>query len=59
MKSVEIDVYVVSYTTRDGFHGIEGTYQYLQDAEDRLDMQVRPNNIESVTITKRTMKVSV
>lgn len=59
MKAVEIDVYIVSYETRDGYHGIEGTYQYLQDAENRLDMQMRPSNIESVTITKRTMRVSV
>lgn len=56
-EGIEIDVYIVSYITRDGFFGIEGTYQYLQDAEDRADMQMRPNNIESVTITKRTMKV--
>ena len=59
MKSVEIDVYIISYETVDGYHGIEGTYQYLQDAESRLDMQMRPNNIASVTITKRAMKVSV
>lgn len=56
-ESMEIDVFIVSYTTRDGFFGIEGTYQYLQDAEDRMDMCLRPNNRASVTITKRTMKV--
>ena len=56
-ESTEIDVYIVSYITRDGFFRIDGPYQYLQDAEDRMDMCLRPNNVESVTITKRTMKV--